>query len=289
MKRTVFLCILALVGAALLAGCAFGGTDGVNETEGVAVTEKKVLAERICGTYCAALTGDTSEPDTFLDIYFVNGHLVAEISEKYAAYYAMELIVVDEAVLYDTEAWSVNAIARFFSGFSNFGEYFDDSESLTIGLTDVGVNMIRSDGRVESYVRSDPSEAQHDPEIYREMLYAEGGGVSMSVVSGAWSAVTADGTKIYLEFSDDGTAVCLMKRVYEPISIRLGLAAIDRDGKSLILMTERVGWGTMPLYDTLEFGIGDDGTLILKAADDCGVLPSGTEIVFQGSQKEGIK
>jgi len=269
MKRRIFYSFIILLTAALLFGCASADNH---------IPDEPSLAERLVGRYCGYVSGNTDEPDIYLDIYFINGYLIAEAKETYAAYWAMEMIPMDESDLYSTAANTMQINAHFFSGFSNFGEYWPESETYTLCITESGVDFISDDGSTISYVRDDTLEIQHDPEQYREPLIGENNVEYPEHLIGEWYGETADGTGIYLKMDNGGTVRCLSKRADEPVCVHIGLAVFDAESAVFTSMTERVGWSTMPWYDTVGFVL-EDGTLILDTPEDCGILPAG-QIIF---------
>jgi len=286
-QNTVFLRFFALVllTAVLSAGCESGSpgeTAAASCESGDAVEPAAAgFAERIAGSYYACGAETEGEPDVFLEIYFIDGHLIAEADETYAAYWAMELIPSDEADLYRTESDTLQVTAFTFSGFSDFGEYWPESEQYTISITGEGVDFAPADGTTVSYFRDDTPEPQHDPERYREILGEGTAAVKDAGLAGGWKAETEDGTGIFLRIEENGVLRCLCKRDGEPVRVHIGLAAVDAERTTLTGMTERVGWAEMPWNDTIGYAIGTDGRLTLDAPEDCGMLPGGMKIVFE--------
>ncbi len=278
MKRRIFYSFILLLTAALLFGCASADNH---------VPDEPSLAEQLIGRYYGYVSGDTEEPDTYLDIYFINGYLIAEAKETYAAYWAMEMTPMDEADLYSTTADTMQITARCFSGFSDSGEYWPESETYTLHMTDSGVDFTSADGSTVSYIRDDTLEAQHDPERYREPLFGETDAEYPDHLIGEWYGETPDGTGISLKMDDGGTVRCLSKRAGEPVCVHIGLAVFDAENAVLISMTERVGWSTMPWYDTVGFVLDDAGNLTLDTPEDCGILPAGQIIpLYRSAEKE---
>ena len=280
MKRILFFSFLMLLTAVLFVSCASGSSDGTDETVNTPLDADKGFAERLVGKDYRYVSGDTDEPDTYLDIYFINGFLIAEAKEPYAAYWAMEMIPADEDDLYSTTSDTMQVIAFFFSGFSNFGEYWSETEIYTLRITESGVDFTSADGSTVNYIRDDTLEAQHDPERYREPLIVENDAEYSDSMIGEWYGETADGTDIYLKIENDGTIQCLSKCAGEPVSLHIGLAVIDAENTVLTSMTERVGWSTMPWIDTVSMMLENDGHLILDTREDCGILPSACRLTF---------
>lgn len=279
MKRMIFNGIIALLTATLLAGCAFGDGAAVSDSEKLPEPEEAGFAERIEGKYYGCTHENGDEPDTYLDIYFINGYLIAEVSETYAAYYAMELTTGDEAELYDTETSSVQVAALFFSGFSNFGEYWYESTVYTLTLTEYGVDFVSADGRTVSYTRDDTREAQHLPERYREVLLAEGGTDCPENMLGDWYASAGGRTEIFFRLEDGGRLLCIVKEPGEPIRLRIGLGWVNGDDGGLTVYSEQVGWANMSYRDSVEFAfVGEE--LTVYTSEDCVILPSDTKIVL---------
>jgi len=263
--------LLVLLTAVLSAGCE-SGISGEPAEAG--------FAERIAGTYYTCGEGTDGEPDVCLEIYFIDGHLIAEADETYAAYWAMELIPTDEADLHRPESDTLQVTAFTFSGFSDFGEYWPESEQYTLRITGEGVDFTSADGVTISYLRDDTPEVQHDPERYREVL-GEGTGAADAGLVGRWKAETEDGTGISLRVEENGVLYCLCKRDGESVRMHIGLAAVDAERTTLTCMTERVGWADMPWNDVVGYALGTDGRLTLDVPEDCGMLPSGMKIVFE--------
>jgi len=277
MKR--IFCLLLILAAMVLAGCtADPGTIPV-ESEDVLYETGESLAQRLVGSYCGPVSAETGEPDIFLEISYFGGYLIAEAKETYAAYWAMELTPTNETALYSTAADSLEVQAAWFSGFSNNGAYWPQTELYTLQLTESGVDFISADGSVQSYIRDDTLEKQHDSEQYREMLAAEDGAVYPDRLIGTWCGETADGSEVFLAVGGDGAIQCLYRHEGDPIRVHTGRAVWNADRTVLTLLTERVGWGRMPWFDTVSVDCTAE-QCVLRTQQDCGILPGETDVVL---------
>lgn len=270
MKRSLAILITCILTAVLCMGCA---SDQNPNTP--------CLAERLVGRYCRYGTDTAEEPEMYLDIYFLNGLLIAEGMETQAAYWAMELIPQEEADLYSTESDTIQVEAHIFSGFSNFGEYWPEKETYNIYINDTGVDFTPAKGNTVHYIRDDTLEPQHNPERYRETL-ASGEEIAVPErLCGIWKGETDNGANVYLTIRTDGTMQCLYKQPGEPVRLRIGLMAVDQDQAVLTCITEQVGWAMMPYEDTVRFTWSEDGSLLLHTTESCAILPCGETVSMQ--------
>jgi len=242
MKHRIIFSFLTLLTAVLLFGCTSADNNIPADDN---VPNVPSLAERLVGKYYGYVSGDTDEPDTYLDIYYINGFLIAEAKETYAAYWAMEMTPLDETDFSGILSDTMEVTALYYSGFSNFGEYWPETEIYTLHITESGVDFLSADGSTVSYIRSDTLEAQHDPERYRDTLIGESNTDYPDLLTGEWFGVTTDGTAVYLHVESGGIIRCLSKRTGEPVNVHIGMAVQHTETSSLISMTERVGWSTM--------------------------------------------
>lgn len=252
----------------------------VEETQ--TVSEDGVgFAKRLVGKYNGCAAGDSGDSAVLLDIYFINGCLLAEVRDPYAAYWAMELIPTDEMALYSTTTDTIQAEARFFSGFSDNGAYWQERETYTLQITEVGVDFTSAGGESVSYIRDDARDAQHLPQQYREALYSEGDTEYPDSLIGLWQGTAADGSQVSFLIEANGIVYSLCQSADQPPRLQVGLAVIDPETAVLTAMTERVGWGSMPYFDTVAITAGEQGELLLDTQSECGILPSGMHLVLQ--------
>ncbi|MBE6599470.1 MAG: hypothetical protein E7638_08520 [Ruminococcaceae bacterium] len=250
-----------------------------------AATEEAVTEETAVVSFAEQLTGiykTYSEEcgEIRLQVYWMDDNLIAEAEEEFAAYYAMELLPDEPEMLGRDGVREVNFTAYMFSGFSNQGAYWDSPESVAVVLTDVGFNMIKSDGTAVEYIRDDGAVPIHETGKYAVYLSDMGEGSPIGSLEGEWTASGEDGYNITLRIDANGTVLWCCKRESEPIVIHTGMALVDETAGCIQTMTERVGWADMPwLYNT-RYGFDGDGRLILENTESDGLLPTDRAIVF---------
>ena len=315
MKRKFVICLTAVLSAVLLFGCSHDpaqepvspeseaestesqsmtveseapGTDSVPDslpesTADTAEPEKSPLGERLAGKYRKAGEGSEDEGETFLELYWINGILIAEITQTHAAYLAQELFPTDEDGLYSTSSDAVQAEAYTFSGFSGMGAYWEQTETYTLHLTDDGIDFVSSDGITDHYLRDDSLEPQHPTEPYREPLGIGDDTVFSDAYAGEWTGRTEGGGEVFLRLGEDGTVLCLYKQPGEPICVHTGLRSAADENGNVSCMTERIGWGNMPWFDTVSLSADNDGQLAVKTGEPCGFLPAGETFILTGA------
>lgn len=268
-------CILALI--LLAAGCdaypvgstvaeTAADTEIADDTDsGTAV---RTFAQRAEGIYSGY--GD-DEGEITLQIYLLDGMLLAEVSTERAAYYAFELYAEDPDALYSTDAESAEFMRYSFSGFSMLGEYWDEGELLTLSLTAEGIEICCGDGTCEYYMRDDSLEPIHDAYKYAEHLASQPGTDSLPV--GTWYGATADGYAVSFTLDAGGGLFLCCKRDGEPVNVRIGTAA--NAGNSVFdSITERVGWGGQPYFCSTGFAVTDENHIQLENCDPDGLIPT---------------
>lgn len=276
-----------LITAVLLFPLLFGGC--VNQTddpkppkitdtepqESESTAENTVsFADRLIGLY---KNESVEAGETVIQVYEINNMLIAEADEEFAAYYAMELIPSDAGSGSDTDEMSFTAYS--FSGFSNFGEYWNDGEKIAVKLTPTGFDMTKSDGTVTEYTRDDLLEPIHIPERNADYLEAVTEISHDPSLTGEW-VQSSDGYSMMLRMDSSGNILWCSKKDGEPVSVHIGVSSANPDSGIIVSVSERIGYAEMPYkYDTSYYFNGD-GNLVLKNCEPEGLLPTDGEITF---------
>jgi len=252
-----------------LSGCenTIESTDNSSQTEVVQVS----FTEQLVGTYKRY---SEENGKTVMQIYLIHEYLIAEVTEEYAAYYAMEWIPADTYETISKEK-SGDFTVYSFSGFSDSGKYFDTVRQIKVALTDTGIEIADQSGEVTVYTRDETCDPIHNPEIYTGFLQNK----ADNELVGSFSA-SADGTDVFFQLDSDGKMIWCSKIVGEPIEIYIGVASVDTKAGRIHTMSERLGFGKMPwLYD-LEYTLDSSGKLVLKNAASDGLLFTDDAVEF---------
>ena len=239
-------------------------------------------AESLADSFAEGLTGiyrsESEETgETILQVYRIDGMLIAEAAEEYAAYYATELIPGQPEPAEDGTLREMTFTACRFSGFSDEGAYWDSGVPVTIALTESGFDMTSADGTVTGYTRDDSTGPHHDPERYTG-YFTDAPEASLT---GEWTASTETGHTITLRLEEDGDMVWCSKKEGEPVEFHIGLASTDPDTGYLHTVTEKVGWGAMPWMYDMRYSFDADGHLLLENCEAEGLLPADTAVRFR--------
>jgi len=270
-----------IVTAVLLIPLLFGGcvnqTDETESQESEIVVENTVsFADRLIGIY---RNYSEEAGETVLQVYEIDNMLIAEADEEYAAYYAMELIPADSEVFSGTDADEMSFTAYSFSGFSNYGEYWNDGEKITVKLTPTGFTMTKSDGTVTEYTRDDLLEPIHNSKSNADYLEAVTEFSHDPSLTGEWIH-RSDGCFMMFRLDADGNILWCSKKDGEPVSVHIGVSSANPDSGIIVSVSERIGYAEMPYkYDTSYYFNGD-GNLVLKNCEPEGLLPTDGEITF---------
>lgn len=278
-KRRTYVAAVLLF-AVLLAGCEYvpesPGNDTVelteNLTENQTGEENNFFADRLAGIY---KTYSEQNGEVSMQIYHIQDRLIAEVEEEYAAYYAMEWMPVGSPNVNDDRA-SRDFTVYSFSGFSIFGEYWDDVRQITVTLTDNGFEIADKDGEITVYTRDGTSAPTHDTEKYSGFFED----TVHAALIGEWSASTNDGHSVFLRLDADGNMIWCCKKEGEPIELYIGVAAADSESGMLHTVSERVGWAGMPWQYDFGYTCGTDGKLILRNTEQDGPLPTSEAVEF---------
>lgn len=230
------------------------------------------FAKQLVGIY---KTHSEENGETIMQIYLIQDRLIAETVEEYAAYYAMEWIPVD-STKGDNDTSSKNYTAYSFSGFSNYGAYWDTVRQITVTLTDTGFEMADGNGKTNVYMRDETSAPIHIPDKYSELLRD----IADSSLVGSWSASTDDGYTMFLRVDSEGNLIWCCKKEGEPIELHIGIGAAFPKTGTIQTISERVGWAQMPWQYDLDYSYDLDGKLTLKNIESDGLLPTDHAIVF---------
>jgi len=207
------------------------------------------LSDKLCGRYTYG--SDETEDSETLEISYINGNLILEVSEHYAAYYASELTDYDPEVFADFNADEITVTAHTFSGFSNEGNYWEP-QSYTIRITEDGIMLVYGDGSIKSYIRSDDAEPIHNaPSYYTAILGTE---ADTSLV-GKWIYTDSDRT-LYIMMKENCEFTYCDKREGEPIDLKIG-AFVTGDG-AITAFTERCGYANMPFDFNVNYVLNGD-------------------------------
>jgi len=267
------ICIAAVLFFSLLfAGCESGpdNLDTAEQTE--EITDS--FAKQLVGIY---KTYSEENGETIMQIYLIQDRLIAEIKEEYAAYYAMEWIPVDSPKG-DNGTASEKLTAYSFSGFSNYGAYWDFGRQIIVSLTDMGFNITDENGNTTVYIRDESIEPIHSPERYDWFLMEFTAEIIPYSLIGQWTRDSSDGYTMFLQLDPDGSMIYCCKKEGEPISVHIGVAAVENG--TIKTVTEKVGWAEMPWQYDIEYTFAPDGSLILKNPEFGGLLPTEDAVRF---------
>lgn len=261
--------------------------DSANESDTI-----PCFAERLVGRYSC----ETEESGTtVLEIYLIDGNIIAEAEQEYAAYFAAELIADDSAVLYSSLVEQADFTVYAFSGFSNFGEYWDETPKVTLALTEDGVCLTESDGAVVEFVRDDTLEPIHEANRYGELLSELAESPYPEAMLGTWAAEVWGGHRIVLSMYDDGTIVWYCKTEGAPVAAYIGSGAVicgaDLASGTLVIVVERIGHANMPWQNSLRYELTSTGLLLVQNSEPDGLLPTDDEVALTQyyDMKEVIK
>lgn len=274
-KQKIFITIV-LVCSVLYTGCGY--TPVIEDTETVQLSANKTVsfAEQIVGIY---KTHFDESGETVMQIYLLGDRMIAEAEEEYAAYYAMEWMPAEPKNT-DGDPSSEQFVVYTFSGFSNFGEYWNTVRQITVNKTDTGIEMIDENGVVTAYIRDDTAEPIHTTEQCRSFLSAICDETNDITLHGQWQAVTEDGYTLFLQLDTDGEMIWYCKKESEPIEFHIGVAAQNSEAGTIRTVSERVGWAQIPWRCDFRYTCGSSGQLILENAEADGLLPNDSPIEF---------
>lgn len=222
--------------------------------------------------------------ETVLELSLIDGVLIAQVQQAYAAYFAAELIP-EEPVLSD-DAREANFTAYAFSGFADEGAYWEPVR-VTLALTQTGVTVTEENAAAVSFLRDDSLNSADSVRRCREILGQIASPDTPAPMQGTWTGETADGSRMFLQLGEDGSLLWSCKTDGSPVSIFIGAAADDQKNHILTIAAERVGWGQVPWIFTLEYAPEKDGGLMLKNSDDGGLIPTKDNVMLsQKTEKE---
>jgi len=225
------------------------------------------LSDKLCGRYTYG--SDETEDSETLEISYINGNLILEVSEHYAAYYASELTDYDPEVFADFNADEITVTAHTFSGFSNEGKYWEP-ENYTIKITEDGITLVYGDGSTKSYIRDEESAPIHNPAQYYTELT---GNIFDTELIGEWK-YTDDSSSLYIIMKENGSYTFCGKQGGEPINISIG--AFSSVDNTLNTICERCGYANMPFFETYAYTLDDD-TLTLTTDQEAITLTKTTK------------
>jgi len=246
-------------------------------TEDPPADARPSFTQRAVGYY-RANTPDSGE--ILLAVYDLGTGLLLETTEEYAAYGAGEWYPDDPAMLTAGEDTVSGTVFRF-SGFSMDGAYFNpDGDAATVALTESGIVITEGSGTTVAFQRDDNARI-HDAAAYANDIFGVTDIRIPEELVGIWSAEMSDGGKMTLRLDDNGAIAMCCQRTGEPVDLRLGISSTE-DG-TLMTVTERVGWGTMPWIYTMEYRLTDSG-LSLTGLDGDGPIPGMETVLFVRSE-----
>jgi len=267
------ICIAAVLFLSVLfSGCEYTSETPLTVTADQTEAITNSFAEKLVGIY---KTHSEENGETIMQIYLIQDQLIAEIEEEYAAYYAMEWTVADSS-MNDNGTARKDFTVHSFSGFSNFGAYWDTVRQITVTLTDTGFTLEERNGITTEYMRDNTADPIHIPEKYIE-LFQDTADTSLA---GTWTASTDDGYNMFLQLDSEGNLIWCCKKEGEPIEFHIGIAAAYPETGTIQTISERVGWAQMPWQYDLDFSYAPDGKLTLRNIESDGLLPTDHEIVF---------
>ncbi len=270
-KRRI--CIAAvLLFSVLLSSCEYAPKSPDTDTGEQTEETTDSFAKQLVGIY---KTYSEENGEVIMQIYLIQDQLIAEVEEEYAAYYAMEWMAVDSPKG-DNGTASKEFTAYSFSGFSNFGEYWDTVQQITVTLTDAGIEMSAVNGKTTVYTRDEASAPIHVPDKYCELLQD----TADASLAGNWIASADDGYTIFLQLDSVGNMIWCCKKDGEPIELYIGGAAVSSEAGTVQTISERVGWAQMPWQYNFEYSFDADGRLILKNTEPDGLLPTECAVGF---------
>lgn len=274
-KRRIWLAA-ALLSSVLLAGCVY--VPDIQDIDTAEPTDEisGSFAEQLVGIY---KTYSEENGETILQIYQIQNRMIAEVEEEYAAYYAMEWIPVDSQKT-DNGTESEQYTVYTFSGFSDFGAYWDSGRQITVTLTDTGFEMTDENGDLTAYIRDEGAEPIHIFHRYSWFFQEIAAETIPDSIIGEWTGASTDGYTMSLQLDADGSMIWCCKKEGEPISVHIGVAAADRETETIKTVTEKVGWADMPWQYDMEYTFDPDGKLILKNPDFGGLLPGDESVGF---------
>jgi len=233
------------------------------------------LGERLVGQY----RRESEENGmTWLAFYWLDGGLIAEVEQEYAAYFAAELIPDGDA--------EGKFRAQVFSGFSGEGEYWAETPEITLSLTPSGVMITESTGERVEFLREESPGLLHDPSVYAAAVLPPEAEAFPEALTGCWLCRSADRGRMLLQLEADGNLLWYRKTPGEPVEVLVGFGGADRQTGTISMMTEQIGWGRMPRMEEMHYALSEDGSLLLESSDANGFLPMGETIWIQQTEKE---
>lgn len=223
-------------------------------TPEIVVTDDRPLVEKLCGTY---VINPQSEEETTLDIYLVDGKLMAEFADMYS-YWAEELYPLSDDDLYEVGTDEITLIALPYDGNSFTGCYWSLSYVREIEIRENGISTTVEGRPTAFYERTDPYD---DVSYLRE--YFEDAEIGEAPL-GKWRGQYVDSDynyhTLYLELNKDGTMYFLDRDEIGIPHILHGVYVSDRlsDGSYDLgyIMVER---GNYKMPHTGSFVLEPDG------------------------------
>ena len=218
------------------------------------------LTDKLCGRYTYG--SDETENGETLEISYINGNLILEVSEHYAAYYVSELTDYDPEVFADFNAAEISVTAMTFSGFSDDGKYWKP-ENYTIQINDdSGITLVYEDGTSKTYARNEESPPIHNaPSFYTEIL----GTTADPALVGDWSF--NDGERsLYIIIEENCAFTVCDKRINEPIDIKKG--AYTAKDSTITVLAERCGYANMPYNLTFTYAINENTLTLITEEEE---------------------
>jgi len=278
----------------------------------------ETLAEKIRGSYMYypekektkldySATEEKEEgfsEEYLIEFRYINHALVAEVNYQrdFNSVYSrhmVELNPVSEHALESTTETIVQLAAREFSGFSMFGEYWDDAVSVELQVVDEGLAyQLTGSDTVYVLERVENVPAMHEEEMLKEYL---GQVVDVPLVDielldetgilGEWHASTVvDGKQeqSYLSFEEDGLLWFMRKIEGEPVELYRGAYGVTNGNQypSIYVAAERSGYPYAPVIGIWNrvLLLNDSGTNpVLKLYDSDETMP-----LLIGGTEEGM-
>ena len=273
-------CVILWTIALLLAGCV--RIEPIPAQTGDPEQEESALSVLCTGVYEDTAPDGTAEIARF---YAVGDVLLCEVDEVHAAYYAEEIRPEDPSLLLAPVSSlppdGIPVTVRRFSGFSNFGEYWDGGAAYRMEFTPEGVVFHAQDGG-EDYARTrsgaeDSGIIGQKREELRSLLGTEPGPDPAppvgSWVSGARTLVLREDGGILYSFREEG----------HPVRVYAGAYGIGPDGR-LVCLTKRIGWADMPFEGSYRWALEDGNALVLRSDEAQDPILAEAEIRFTAAE-----
>ena len=204
-----------------------------------------------------------------IEVTPVGGMLLIEHSEWYEgglySFWAEEFWPENSGDLDQTSEISVRGRTNAFSIQSAAGQFFNETETNTISLTDFGFRMVRENQETENWTRiSEPVSMHTEPEVLRDRIVTYHSPCTRPEgLAGIWGIRGAD-FGLAAELSADGSLKYFCKQAGVPMTAMTGGWAVSTDTGSLIFGGECCGWGGMPVTYEMAYEKKKDGSLSLQ-------------------------